>query len=157
MKPLHTIIITTAIIIMTGCAGTSSQIEKNYTYNASDTFTYKIFNDAKISAKGSLIFKQKLDIELAKIGLSSAEKANKKIDITVQNYRMRPGAARALVGIFAGTDNMTSEIIIKDSATGEVLGELQVVSKNPTAWGTSKGLIEQHADEIVAFIKNEKK
>ncbi len=72
------------------------------------------------------------------------------------NYYMRHGAARAMVEIMAGSDNIQSRVKIKDSSTGNVLSEFTVQSKNPTAWGTSKGLIEEHADKIVATLKGAK-
>ena len=58
--------------------------------------------------------------------------------------------ARALVGIMAGADSIRSAVKIVD-ASGTVLGQIDINSKNATAWGTSKGLIEGHAEEIIEF------
>jgi hypothetical protein len=62
-----------------------------------------------------------------------------------------------MVGVMAGTDNIKSTIKVKDQETGKALSEFTVESKNPTAWGTARGLIEQHADEIVATLTRAKR
>lgn len=77
----------------------------------------------------------------------------RSLDIKVTYYRMRPGAARALVGIMAGVDKIQSSVTVK-SADGKVLSEYSVTSKNGSAWGTAHGLIEKHAKEIVSTLGN---
>ncbi|MCD2339263.1 hypothetical protein LRH25_02795 [Ideonella azotifigens] len=57
----------------------------------------------------------------------------------------------------AGSDNIQSTVRLKDTATGKVLSEFKVESKNPTALFTSRGLIEEHADKIVATLRGEKR
>jgi hypothetical protein len=54
----------------------------------------------------------------------------------------------------AGADNILSQVTVRDAASGSVLGEFVVESKNPSAWGTSRGLIEEHADKIVSYLKS---
>jgi len=66
---------------------------------------------------------------------------------------MRHGAARATAGIFAGVDNVQSTVKVKDTKTGKYLSEFTVQSKNPSSWGSAKGLIQDHADEIVKTLK----
>jgi len=60
------------------------------------------------------------------------------------------GAARALAGIMAGFDSIKSQVTIVDGS-GAVLGRIDINSTNATGWGTSRGLIEGHAKEIVDF------
>jgi hypothetical protein len=43
---------------------------------------------------------------------------------------------------------------VKDAKTGTALSKFSVESKNPTAWGTSRGMIEEHADKIVNYLKS---
>lgn len=78
--------------------------------------------------------------------------ADRKAEIVIVNYYMRHGATRALVGIMAGADNILSQVTVRDGG-GAVLGEFTVESKNPSAWGTSRGMIEEHADKIVGYLK----
>lgn len=73
------------------------------------------------------------------------------LDVNVTYYRMRPGAARALVGIMAGRDKIQSTVTVK-GANGQILSEYTVTSTNATAWGTAHGMIEKHAKEIVETL-----
>ena len=43
-----------------------------------------------------------------------------------------------------------------DQANANAVSEFVVESKNPTAWGTSRGMIEDHADKIVETLTNGK-
>jgi Domain of unknown function (DUF4410) len=155
MKTLTVFAVALIMIVVSGCVGTKMQVQQDYTYVASDSFSYEISDQAEVTEEGMAVFKERLDGKLEELGLSSDE-ANKTIEITFTNYRMRHGASRALVGIMAGSDNITSTVLIKDNATGEVVCEMEVVSKNSTATGSAKGLIQGHADKIVNYIKNGK-
>lgn len=153
MTHIKTIFLLIAIAMLAGCVGTDLQEKQSYTANQSDSFSYEIIETDNVSAEGMSIFKNRLDSKLSALGLSD-QNPNKTVEITFKNYYMRHGAARALVGIMAGADNITTEVTIKDKSTGAVLGSFQVVSKNPTATGTARGLIEQHADKIANYIKS---
>lgn len=145
-----------SLIIITGCAGTSLKVDQGYAYTESDFFSYEIIDEAGVSDEGMSIFKTRLDANLKRLGLDGTD-PDKVIEITFNSYRMRHGAARALVGIMAGKDNITSTVFIKEKTSGNILGKIQVVSQNPTATGTARGLIEQHADKITSYIKTGKK
>ena len=75
------------------------------------------------------------------------------IEITFNNYYVRPGAARALVGVMAGVDNITSTVVIKEKDNDKIVGEFRVISKNATAWSSARDLIEQHVDVIISNLK----
>ena len=66
---------------------------------------------------------------------------------------MRHGAARSLVDIMAGSDSIILTIIIKDIEAGRQERSIHVASKKPSAWRSSKGLIEEHADKIISYLK----
>jgi hypothetical protein len=152
MKYIQAILLVITVSIMTGCVGTSLQVQRSYVYDQSDTFSYEIIDNANVTTKGMSIFKDRLNSQFNKMGLSNT-KPNKIVEITFSNYHMRPGASRALVGIMAGADNITSMVTIKEKGTNNIVGSFQVISKNPTATSSARGLIEQHADEIVNYIK----
>lgn len=65
---------------------------------------------------------------------------------------MRHGAARALVGIMAGRDKIISHVRVVD-ATGTQRAAFEVESTNSTAWGTTRGLHQKHAEEIALRLK----
>lgn len=152
MDNVKKLIIAIIVVITSGCAGTSLRVNQGYSSTSNDTFAYEITDNANVSEKGMLIFKERLNLKLTQLNLKS-EQSNKILEITFNNYRMRHGAARALVGIMAGSDSIISTIIIKDIETGKQEGSIRVASKNPSAWGSSKGLIEEHADKIVSYLK----
>ena len=141
---------------LSGCVGTNLDVVQGFTYQPSDSFSYEIFDEAKVTAKGMSIFEDRLISNFDKMGLSLGQESNKVVEITFTNYYMRHGAARALAGVMAGADNITTTVIIRDLQTGGIVGQIKVVSKNPTATGSARGLIEGHADKIASYIKKGK-
>lgn len=143
-------------LVLAGC-GTSGQIRSNYSHVPTDRFTYEVVNAGEMSVEGLVILRARLDSTLAALGRLAVDKdpAAKKIKIEITEYRMRNGATRALFGIMAGRDTIISDVRVF-SAGGDVLGEIEINSRNASAWGTSHGLIEQHADEIVGFVSGAK-
>lgn len=61
-------------------------------------------------------------------------------------------ATRALVGIMAGRDKIISHVRVLDTG-GAQLASFEVESTNTTAWGTTGGLHQKHAEEIVLRLK----
>ena len=125
---------------------------------ASDQFTYEVVNTDGMSDEGLAMLKSEIDSILAARGQRAAgtESDAKKLSIEITNYYMRHGATRFFVGIMAGRDSIRSTVKVID-ASGNVLGQTDVDSTNATAWGTSSGLIESHAEEIVDFATGPKK
>ena len=140
-------------IVLTACMGTAGNVRAPYQAGQSDRFTYELDNYGGMSPEGRAILESRLRSQLSSRLVPGDAQAN-RIKIRVTYYRMRHGAARALVGIMAGQDRIVSEVSISSPA-GQPLGSLMVDSKNPTAMFTAKGLIEDHADEIVKFVRGE--
>lgn len=162
MKKIIAVLLITASALMTGCAGTSSTMKKAYSLPQGEKLKLDISTtgDATkdVSDQGMSIFKDRLIEQLTASNLlaGDTDASNKTIEVVVTNYYMRHGATRATVGIFAGADNVQSTVKVKNTKTGEYLSEFTVESKNPTAWGTAHGMIQDHADEIVATLKKSK-
>ncbi|WP_299010089.1 DUF4410 domain-containing protein [uncultured Shewanella sp.] len=155
MKICRLISVVLLMVCVTGCAGTRLSVLKDYHYQETTLFSYEIIDEANVTEKGMQIFKTQFDENLKKLQLVN-EASDKVIEVTFTHYYMRHGASRALLGAMAGSDNITSQVLIKDKNTGDVLAELKVVSKNPTAFGSVQGLIKQHADKITDYIRGEK-
>ncbi|GAB3367295.1 hypothetical protein GCM10027431_10750 [Lysobacter rhizosphaerae] len=117
-------------------------------------YWYEIVNSAEMSEAGVQELRKELDIELRSRDLLAVETdpEARKVKITITNYYMRAAAARFLVGIMAGRDNIHSVVTITDVKSGEELGRMEVDSRNSTAMGTAGGLIESHATEIADFM-----
>lgn len=138
--------------VLAGC-GTSGNVRKQYSHASSDRFAYEVSNTGDMSVEGLVFLRARLDATLAALGRLAIDHdpSAKKVMIEITSYRMRNGATRALFGIMAGRDNIHSTVKVLDPA-GDVIGETEISSGNSTAWGTSQGLIEGHADAIVAFL-----
>ncbi|WP_457097785.1 DUF4410 domain-containing protein [Lysobacter sp. P5_B9] len=138
---------------LSGCMGTTGQV---YVPNKAvgSRYWYEIVNSAEMSEAGVQELRKELDIELRSRNLLAVETdpEARKVKITITNYYMRAAAARFLVGIMAGRDNIHSVVTITDVKSGEELGRIEVDSHNPTAMGTAGGLIESHATEIADFM-----
>jgi hypothetical protein len=143
-----------ASLLLSGCAGTAMRVQTAYQPASGDKLTYVVVPKVEVSDEALSILRQQLDSKLQGSGLLAASpaEARKSVEISITNYYMRHGATRALVGVMAGADNMQSSVQVKDRKTQAVVGEFAVESKNPTAMGTSRGMIIEHADKIVEYL-----
>jgi hypothetical protein len=143
--------------LLVGC-GTSAVVTSDYRLAQGEKVKLQLSTPPAASEEGVTIFRERLRAQLVGKGLLADpnDASGKTLEVTVNNYSMRHGAARAMVGIMAGSDNIQSTVKVKDG-TGKALSEFTVESKNSTAWGTSRGLIEEHADEIVATLSGTKR
>jgi hypothetical protein len=159
MRKLIAAILVASSTLLAGCAGTSAIVQSEYRLAQGEKLKLQLNAPPTASEERVTILRERLATQLSSNALlaGSSDASSRTIDVTVTNYRLRHGATRALVGIMAGADNIQSTVQVKDSSTGKVLSEFKVESKNPSAWGTSKGMIEEHADKIVEIPKNAKR
>ena len=144
-----------AFFILGGCAGTGVKVQTAYTPNPNASIKYTVDPKVKMSYEALEIFKERLETQFRASGLlATGSSPARSVEIAVTNYYMRHGAARALVGIMAGADNIKSSIVVRDMNSNAVLGQFSVESSNPTAMFTSRGLIEDHADKIVRYVSS---
>ncbi|MGW8312793.1 MAG: DUF4410 domain-containing protein, partial [Desulfuromonadales bacterium] len=68
-----------------------------------------------------------------------------KINILVNEYRMRSGVSRVMFGALAGKDGVESLVTIIDPITGEVAGESTVSTFNVTAVAGMEDVAKMHA------------
>lgn len=69
------------------------------------------------------------------------------VEVVLLDYRMRSGGARFWAGAMAGRDRIRSRVRVGDG------GSFEIETTNVTAWGTTGGLMERHADEIIARLQ----
>lgn len=160
MKKINLIIFGGFLVILAGCSSTM-KVTKEYRPSTSDVFSYEFQykESVVVPEEVRVIMKNRIESELAKRDMlaSSNRQDSKRIEIIFNNYNMRSGGARFVGGIFAGTDIIDTLVLVKNNDGNDILGEFVVESKNNTAWGTSQGLIEGHADKIVKYLANAKK
>lgn len=148
-----------ACTLLTGCAGTAARIQTDYRLAQGEKVKLHLTAPPTATEEGLKILRDRLTTQLSNSGLlaPTSDGSARTVEVVVTNYSLRHGAARAMLGIMAGADNLQSTVTIKDQTTGKTLAEFVVESKNPTAWGTSQGLIEEHADKIVETLKGGKR
>ncbi|MGN6111405.1 MAG: DUF4410 domain-containing protein [Luteimonas sp.] len=76
-----------------------------------------------------------------------------RVQVDLRHYYLRSNGARFWAGIMAGRDKIVSEVDVFDDA-GNQIGSFEVETTNLSAWGTTEGLMEKHADEIVARLQH---
>ena len=111
-------------LLIGGCAGTALKVQSTYAPMPDARVSYTVETKASITTQGLTIFRERLDSQLSASGLlaSGATTPTRMAEISINNYYMRHGAARALAGIAAGADNMRSSIIVRDVKSNAVIG-----------------------------------
>ena len=143
------------LAMITGCSTTSTvmdpvNLEEVKPYSVSIEYNTDVADDWKY------LFESKLNAALvaAEIKAESGAFGANVAEIKFTTFRLRDDGTRLMAGIFAGTDEVTSEIIVKDS-TGMEIGRGVVKTENASAWGSNDGYLEDHAKDIVRFLKGE--
>lgn len=157
MRKVTAVLLVIASALLAGC-GTGSKIETDNRLSHNDQLRLELTAPPTAKAQGIQILRDRLIEGLSSNGLLAADTDDSAriVHVNVTNYTMRHGASRALLGIMAGRDKVLSSVTITDPKTNKVLSAFEVESTNSTAWGTSRGLLEDHADEVVAIIKGKK-
>lgn len=140
------------VTALTGCIGTSSKIARANSSQVGSKLWYTVENPGGMTPEGLAVLRGQLDSRFAMVRVADEALNAVHVRITITKYRMRHGAARATVGIMAGTDKVLSTVQVLDPATSQELGRLEVDSGNATAVGSAGGLLRGHADEIADFV-----
>lgn len=141
-----------AAVALTGCIGTSSKVARPNASAVGSKLWYTVENPGGMTPEGMTVLRSRLDERFVAVRAADGTPGAVHVKVTVTAYRMRHGAARALVGIMAGKDTVLSTVQILDPLTGQELGRLNVESGNATAVGSAGGLLRGHADEIADFV-----
>ncbi|HST44923.1 MAG TPA: DUF4410 domain-containing protein, partial [Luteimonas sp.] len=103
-------------LLMAAC-GTSSQVTQRHASVPGQQFSYTIENPGGMSAENLAALRAELDRQLRAAGaLAATPQGAQRVTVTIREYRMRHGAARALAGIMAGKDTIRSTVTVKDAA-----------------------------------------
>lgn len=153
MHKLAISLLITSALLITGCS-TTANIKSSYKLVADEKLELKVSAPPSATQEALQIFNARLTSQLSNNRLLAAsnDSSVRILDVVVNKYTMRHGASRAMLGILAGTDTIESTVRIVDRSNGAVLSEFTVESGNATAWGTSRGMIEDHADKIVESL-----
>ncbi|WP_372382674.1 DUF4410 domain-containing protein [Xanthomonas sp. NCPPB 1068] len=148
MKKMGWALAMTSAALLCACS-TNSVVRQSYKADAAATYWYEIKGSEDTDAASLAMFRRQLDAKLGEAKLRGVQGAPgaRELDISVTHYYMRSNGARFWAGIMAGRDKVKTSIEVKDA--GKTVAAFDVESTNTSAWGTSEGLIETHAEEIV--------
>ena len=155
MEQTKLILFAILILVLSGCGTTSTVMDP---IEASEVKPYKVSVEYNVSVEDDwkYMFESKLKSELAAARMQSDEndKAANSAEIIFITFRLRDDGTRFMAGIFAGTDEVTSEITVRDAA-GAVIGKGVVTTSNSSAWGSNEGYLGDHARDVVKFLRGE--
>ena len=153
MKPTALLNLFVSLLLLVGSAGTAAARPRSGAPAADTVYRLQLTLPPEMSEEARDIFRQRLQAALGQAGLLGSGRAAATLEVVMTRYQMRPGAARAWAGVMAGTDRLDSTISVRAPGDGAVTQQFSVSSKNVTAWGSSRGLIQKHADQIVKRLR----
>ena len=143
--------ITAGILLLAACS-TTSTVHQAHTPPTGQTYAYSFSNQGGDDHEGIARLDGVIQTHLRQAGLIDAGGANPKIEVVVKHYYVRSNGARFWAGIMAGRDKIVSNVRVT-GADGAQVGNFDVETFNSTAWGTTDGLMQKHAEELVARLK----
>lgn len=140
------------VMVVTGCSSTAV-VQDAVSLSEREPVNYEISYQTAVEDDWKRLFEVELRDELVRVGLLAPEDAENTnlVSINFLVFRLRDDGTRFMAGIFAGTDEIKSEIIVRNS-DGEEIGRSVVTTSNASAWGSNSGYLEDHARDIAAFL-----
>jgi uncharacterized protein DUF4410 len=142
-----------SLCLMLCACSTTSTIHQAPAVAMGQKYQYTFVNHGGDDAEGIATLDATIRSKLRDAGLLAGDGGpSTRLEVVLTHYYMRSGGARFWAGIMAGRDKIASSVRIV-GPDGRQAGSFDVESTNTTAWGTSSGLMEKHADEIVARLR----
>ena len=116
------------------------------------TYAYTFVNEGGDDAEGIARLDSFIQQRLRDARLLADGKGDGRVEVTVTHYYARSDGARAWTGIMAGRDKVASRVRVFDRG-GKLVEEFEVENSNKTAFGSTAGLHEKHADAIVERLR----
>jgi hypothetical protein len=138
-----------ACVLFLGACSTTSRVHQAHAPAPGQVYAYSFTNKGGDDQAGIATLDSLIQRKLREAGLLSGAAADRKIDVVLTHYYVRSNGARFWAGIMAGRDKIISNVRILGVDGGQI-GNFEVETTNTTAWGTTDGLMQKHADEIVA-------
>ena len=143
--------ITAGILLLAACS-TTSTVHQAHRAPVDQVYAYAFSNQGGDDHEGIAQLDGVIQSHLRQAGLIDVGTAGPKIEVVVKHYYVRSNGARFWAGIMAGRDKIISNVRVT-GADGAQVGNFDVETFNSTAWGTTDGLMQKHAEELVARLK----
>lgn len=151
-RPMIRMAIALLVVALSGCT-TTSTVQQAVAPAQGTTYALAFENNGGEDLAGIASLARIIRERLQGAGLLAAGPApGARVEVEFTHFRVRSYAARAIAGILAGRDRIASQVTVV-GPDGTQAGRFEVETTNLSAWGTGEGLMEQHADEIVARLK----
>ena len=138
-------------LALAACA-TTSTVHQQHAPASTQAYAYTFENSGGDDLEGIAQLASLIQARLKDAGLlATVQVPEGRVEVELTHYYVRSNAARFWAGIMAGRDKIVSRVTVLDGA-GAPVGRFEVETTNLSAWGSREGLMEQHADEIVARI-----
>lgn len=142
-------------LILSGC-GVKSNVIVPYHPDQSLKLSYFLSSAELTEVPDEVLetMRTQLSRRLSEINLLAlqGESGFNKADILITGYRMRHGAAKALVGIMAGCDNIRSKVTVTEPNTGKTIGISSFESSECSAVIPAQSTINRHIQKIVDYL-----
>ena len=148
-RPLPALIM---VVALSACSSTATVMDA-VSLSERLHVRYEINYATQVADDYKRLFEIELRDELVNVGLLAPEGAGKtnKVSINFLTFRLRDDGSRLIAGIFAGTDEIKSEVVVSNS-DGEKIGRGVITTSNASSWGTNAYYLEEHARDISAFV-----
>jgi hypothetical protein len=141
-----------AFLLFLAACSTTSTVHQSHARSAGQVYEYSFANEGGDDHEGVAKLNTVIQTHLRDAGLLATGSAEGKIEVVLKHYYVRSNGARFWAGIMAGRDKIISHIRVV-GADGSQAGSFEVETTNTSAWGTTEGLMQKHAEEIVARLK----
>jgi hypothetical protein len=146
---------TLLLTLLAACSTTSTVHQPlPQTGGSARVYAYTFENNGGDDLEGIAKLNRIIQGRLRDAGLLAAGAApDGRVAVELTHFYVRSNGARFWAGIMAGRDKITSNVKVFDQ-DGKESGSFEVETTNVSAWGSTEGLMEKHADEIVARLKD---
>ena len=149
---IRSVVLLCCLALLAACS-TTSVVHQSHAPASGQAYGYAFANEGGDDLEGIAELDRTIQGRLREAGLLAGDTAAPmKIDIVLKHYYLRSNGARFWAGIMAGRDKIISRVRVL-GVDGAQVGSFDVETTNVSAWGTSGGLMERHADEIVAKLR----
>jgi hypothetical protein len=146
-------------LFLTGC-GAKTNVVTPYQFDSNSKLNFELSKHEKVEmpAEELATIKKQIQDGLTekKLFENNPAEQTRVAEIKITSYRMRPDAARLLVGAMAGCDNIKSNVAVIDTKTKERIGESEIMVEECAAWGVSSQVIAAYSKEVVEYLSGKK-
>ena len=149
---LRSVALAASILLLAACS-TTSTVPQPPRLESNQTYAYSFDNQGGDNHAAIARLDNVIQSRLRAEGLVRTGEDNPRIEVVLRHFYVRSNATRFWAGIMAGRDKIVSNIRVIGT-DGSQIGNFDVETFNSTAWGSSEGLMERHAEEVVNRLKS---